>query len=33
MNLKDLDDDKTRATYIQILNINLKNMLASVNLT
>lgn len=33
MNLKDLDDEKTRATYIQILNVNLKNMLASVNLT
>lgn len=33
MNLKDLDDEKTRPTYIQILNVSLKNMLTSVGLT
>jgi len=33
LNLKDLDDEKTRPILIQILNVSLKNMLTSVGLT
>lgn len=32
LDLRDLNQDKTRAIYIQILNVNLKNMFNSIGL-